>query len=144
MWLCLLVLNISSFELVKDHMHNNSILWWHKKHYTYFCSLFYPACRSTAIPDQCHKLHPLSCAWSLVLLGSVLYFMYTWYCVHHFLEPGKESLTWHLSIVVPCTTKFCFYLSSLADFIVILLSDLWCDSKTQLTSDTIAVGSIHV
>ena len=83
MSLLLLVLNISSFELVKFHMHKNSTLWWHKTNYMYFSSLFYPARRSTAIPDQCHKLQtplPLLCLVPYVAGNSSLFHIHVVLC----------------------------------------------------------------
>lgn len=118
------VLNISSFELVKctkivSFDDTKTVVCIFLLSSTLHAGLLQSLTNATS-----YTLHSLSCAWSLMLLGTILYFTYAWCCMHHFLEQGKDPLTQHSSIVVSYTTKFCFYLSSLADYIVILLSDL--------------------
>ena len=99
MCLPLLVLNISSFELVKFHMH--SFLWWHKNNYMYFPSLFHPARRSAAIPDQCHKLQtppPLLCSVPCVAGNSSLFHVHTVLCA---LFPRTSARSLNMTLV-PC------------------------------------------
>lgn len=147
MWLPLLVLNISSFELVKFHMHKNSILWWHKTRYMYFYSLFYPARGSTEMPDQCHKLQtllPLLCLVPCVAGNSSLFHVHVAVCAS-FPRTREGSLnTTLVHCVILHNQILLLPFFSLADYIVILLSDLWFDYRIQLTSEAIAVGSIDV